>query len=124
MQRSLDEIRSEMFDNQERKQAIMAQAERQNRDLTPEEAEGVLEQFYQMSLAHDYVIKGGVEYARKVLVAAFGPEQAQRMLDVFQEMHGRPAATTEELEEWCSSPAGKAALSEHHDEQGKIDPRQ
>jgi hypothetical protein len=39
MQRSLDEIRSEMFDNQERKQAIMAQAERQNRDLTPEEAE-------------------------------------------------------------------------------------
>ena len=35
--------------------------------LTPEEAEGVLEEFYQMSLAKDYVIKGGMEYARKVL---------------------------------------------------------
>jgi flagellar motor switch protein FliG len=49
--------------------------------LTPEEAEGVLEEFYQMSVAHDYVIRGGVEYARKVLVNAFGPDQAKRMLD-------------------------------------------
>jgi flagellar motor switch protein FliG len=49
--------------------------------LTPEEAEGVLEEFYQMSVAHDYVIKGGVDYARKVLVNAFGPDHAKRMLD-------------------------------------------
>jgi flagellar motor switch protein FliG len=49
--------------------------------LTPEEAEGVLDEFYQMSVAHDYVIKGGVDYARKVLVNAFGPDQAKRMLD-------------------------------------------
>ena len=45
--------------------------------LTPEEAEGVLEEFYQMSVAHDYVVKGGIDYARKVLINAFGPEQAQ-----------------------------------------------
>ncbi len=49
--------------------------------LTPEEAEGVLDEFYQMSVAHDYVIKGGIDYARKVLVNAFGPEHAKRMLD-------------------------------------------
>jgi flagellar motor switch protein FliG len=49
--------------------------------LTPEEAEGVLEEFYQMSVAHDYVIKGGVDYARKVLVNAFGPDHAKRVLD-------------------------------------------
>jgi flagellar motor switch protein FliG len=49
--------------------------------LTPEEAEGVLDEFYQMSVAHDYVIKGGVDYARKVLVNAFGPDHAKRMLD-------------------------------------------
>lgn len=49
--------------------------------LTPEEAEGVLEEFYQMSVAHDYVIKGGVEYAKKVLHTAFGPEQARKILD-------------------------------------------
>src|SRR5260370_22294387 len=49
--------------------------------LTSEEAEGVLEEFYQMSLARDYVIKGGLEYARKLLMNAFGPEQAKKMLD-------------------------------------------
>ena len=49
--------------------------------LTPEEAEGVLEEFYQMTVAHDYVIKGGVEYAKKVLHNAFGAEQARKILD-------------------------------------------
>src|SRR3974390_2620283 len=49
--------------------------------LTPEEAEGVLEEFYQMSVARDYVIKGGIDYARRVLVNAFGSDSAQRMLD-------------------------------------------
>src|SRR5579884_2137879 len=49
--------------------------------LTPEEAEGVLEEFYQMSVAHDYVIKGGVEYAKKVLHNAFGAEQARKIFD-------------------------------------------
>jgi flagellar motor switch protein FliG len=49
--------------------------------LAPEEAEGVLEEFYQMSVAHDYVLKGGVEYARKVLVNAFGPEEARKIYD-------------------------------------------
>ena len=41
----------------------------------------MLEEFYQMSVAHDYVIKGGVEYARKVLINAFGPDQARKMFD-------------------------------------------
>jgi flagellar motor switch protein FliG len=49
--------------------------------LAPEEAEGVLEEFYQMSVAHDYVMRGGVEYARKVLVNAFGPEEARKIYD-------------------------------------------
>lgn len=49
--------------------------------LTPEEAEGVLEEFYQMTVAHDYVIKGGVDYAKKVLDNAFGPEQARKIFD-------------------------------------------
>src|SRR5579875_8350 len=49
--------------------------------LTPEEAEGVLEEFYQMSVAHDSVIKGGVEYAKKVLHNAFGAEQARKIFD-------------------------------------------
>src|ERR1700722_10082039 len=49
--------------------------------LTSEQAEGVLEEFYQMAIAHDYVVKGGIDYARKILISAFGPEQAKKMLD-------------------------------------------
>ena len=48
--------------------------------LTPEQAEGVLEEFYQMSIAHDYVVRGGVDYARKVLNTAFGPEEARKII--------------------------------------------
>ena len=49
--------------------------------VTSEIAESVLEQLHQMSLAHDYVLKGGIEYARKILINAFGPEHARGMLD-------------------------------------------
>src|SRR5580698_9237550 len=49
--------------------------------LTPEEAEGVLDEFHQMMVAHDYVVKGGVEFARKTLTTAFGPDRARRVLD-------------------------------------------
>ena len=36
--------------------------------ITSEQAEAVLDEFYQMIVAHDYVLKGGVEYARKMLI--------------------------------------------------------
>src|SRR4051794_28461509 len=49
--------------------------------ISGEQAEGVLEECYQMVLAHDYVLKGGVDYARKLLITAFGPEQATKMFD-------------------------------------------
>ena len=50
-------------------------------EITPEQAETVLQEFYEMSVARDYVFKGGLEYARKMLVNAFGPESARKLLD-------------------------------------------
>ena len=49
--------------------------------VTAEQAEAVLDEFHQMSLAHDYVLKGGIDYARKLLNAAYGPESARKVLD-------------------------------------------
>src|SRR5438445_11754741 len=49
--------------------------------VTTEQAEAVLEEFHQMSLAHDYVLKGGIDYARKLLHTAYGPDAARRVLD-------------------------------------------
>jgi len=81
--------------------------------LTPEEAEGVLEQFYQMSVAHDYVVKGGVDYARKVLVTAFGPEQAQRMLDRLMKALGNETLSFDALQKTDPQQLSKFIHSEH-----------
>ena len=48
--------------------------------ITSDQADGVLEEFYQMLVARDYVMKGGIDFARKVLVTAFGPESSKKML--------------------------------------------
>jgi len=49
--------------------------------VTSEQAEGVLDEFHQMSLAHDYVLKGGIDFARKLLITTYGPEAAKKVMD-------------------------------------------
>src|SRR6202022_534329 len=49
--------------------------------ISNDQAESVLEEFYQMSMAREYVLKGGIDYAKKILMNAFGPEHAKKMLD-------------------------------------------
>lgn len=49
--------------------------------ITSEMADEVLTEFYQMIVAQDYVLKGGLEYAAKVLESAFGSERAKCLLD-------------------------------------------
>src|SRR6266446_2205743 len=42
------------------------------KSLSGDQVEGVLEEFYNLTLASDYVVSGGFDYARKMLIAAFG----------------------------------------------------
>src|SRR5579863_9947050 len=49
--------------------------------ITSEHAEQLLEEFYQMNLAHDFVVRGGMDYAKKMLHQAFGPEVAKKLFD-------------------------------------------
>lgn len=48
--------------------------------VTPEQAEAVLDEFHQMAMVRDYVVKGGLDHARRMLVNAFGSEAAERIL--------------------------------------------
>jgi flagellar motor switch protein FliG len=41
----------------------------------------VLEEFYNLTLAREYMTLGGIEYARKVLIKSLGPEEARRITD-------------------------------------------
>jgi flagellar motor switch protein FliG len=81
--------------------------------LQPEEAEGVLEEFYQMSVAHDYVIKGGVDYARKVLESAFGPEQARRIFDRLVKTLNTESVSFDALQKTDPQQLAKFIHSEH-----------
>ena len=81
--------------------------------LTSEQAEGVLEEFYQMAVAHDYVVKGGVDYARKVLINAFGPDNAKRMLDRLMKSLGNETLSFDALQKTDPQQLAKFIHSEH-----------
>jgi flagellar motor switch protein FliG len=73
----------------------------------------VLEEFYQMQVARDYVLKGGVDYARKLLQNAFGPEQARRLLDRLMKSLGSESATFDALQKADPQQLAKFIHSEH-----------
>lgn len=81
--------------------------------IPTEHAEAVLEEFYQMSVAHDYVLKGGLDYARKLLVNAFGPEQAKRILDRVLKALGADAASFDALQKADPQQLAKFIHNEH-----------
>jgi len=81
--------------------------------LTPEEAEGVLEEFYSMTVAHDYVIKGGIDYARKLLVNTFGAEPAKKILDRLMKTIGNETVNFDALQKTDPQQLAKFIHSEH-----------
>jgi flagellar motor switch protein FliG len=48
--------------------------------ISPETALGVLEEFHRLAMAGDYITQGGMEYASKLLVKAFGKDGADDLL--------------------------------------------
>jgi flagellar motor switch protein FliG len=66
--------------------------------ITSDLAEEVLSEFYQMLVAQEYVLKGGMDYARKILVNAFGADHARRLLDRVSKAMGSDAASFDALQ--------------------------
>src|SRR5580692_7258924 len=62
------------------------------RSVSSVELESVLEEFHNLMLATDYVVSGGLDYARKMLVAAFGQEDGTRLLEKLPKDLGRPSS--------------------------------
>ena len=81
--------------------------------LSSDQAEHVLEECYQMAVAHDYVVKGGVDYARKVLINAFGPEHAKKMLDRLMKSLGNETLSFDALQKTDPQQLAKFIHSEH-----------
>src|ERR1035437_7288357 len=49
--------------------------------ITAEQAESVREEFHHIANAGDYVARGDIDFARKLLMRAFEPDHARRLLD-------------------------------------------
>ena len=99
------------FDEEE-VQAIGREVARMG-SIPAEQAESVLEEFYQMTLAHDYMLKGGLEYARKLLVNAFGPEHAKKLLDRVIKALGSEVASFDALQKADPQQLAKFIHNEH-----------
>jgi flagellar motor switch protein FliG len=93
-------------------QAIGRELARVN-SITAEQAETVLEEFHQMIMARDYVLKGGVDYARKILINAFGPEHAKKLLDRLMATIGGDVASFDALQKADPQQLAKFVHSEH-----------
>ena len=81
--------------------------------ITSEQAELVLEECYNVALAHDYILKGGIDYARKILTNTFGTEQAKRMLDRMMKSLGNEVANFDALQKADPSQLAKFIHNEH-----------
>ena len=81
--------------------------------ISSEQAEEVLDEFYQMTVAKDYVLKGGIDYARKVLMSAFGPEQAKKLLDRLMKTMSSDLASFDALQKADPGQLAKFIHNEH-----------
>lgn len=76
-------------------------------------AEAVLEEFYQLTAARDYVIKGGIDYAKTMLQNAFGPETAKKLMDRLIRAMGSDAVTFDAIQKADPQQLAKFLHNEH-----------
>jgi flagellar motor switch protein FliG len=81
--------------------------------ITAEQAEAVLEEFHQLSLAGDYVARGGIDYARKLLLRAFDPDHAKRLLDRLAKALGADASSFDAIQKADPQQLAKFIHNEH-----------
>lgn len=77
-----EDMASEVFRYLEEDEVQLVSKELASLQRVPAEVtDNVVEEFHQLLLAQSYVATGGVDYAKRLLVKAYGPEIAKRLLD-------------------------------------------
>jgi flagellar motor switch protein FliG len=81
--------------------------------ISSEQAEGILNEFHHLSTAGDYVARGGIEFARKLLQRAFNPDTAKRMLERLTRALGADASSFDAIEKADPQQLAKFIHNEH-----------
>ena len=82
--------------------------------VTPQQAEKTLQELHELSKAHEYLTSGGVEYAKRLLNNAFGPERAGRMIDkVIRSVGNETVLTFDSLQKGDPQQVSKFIQGEH-----------
>jgi flagellar motor switch protein FliG len=81
--------------------------------IAADSAEQLLEEFYQMNLAHELVVRGGLDYAKKMLHQAFGPEVAKKLFDRLSKSVGGEFASLDLLQKVDPQQLAKFIHNEH-----------
>ncbi len=81
--------------------------------ISSEQAEDVLNEFHHISTAGDYVARGGIDFARKLLQRAFSPDMAKRLLDRLTKTLGSEAASFDAIQKADPQQLAKFIHNEH-----------
>lgn len=81
--------------------------------ISSEQAESVLNEFHHLSAAGDYVARGGMEFARKLLTRAFTPDVAKRILERLSKALGADAASFDAIQKADPQQLAKFIHNEH-----------
>ena len=81
--------------------------------VSPEQAEKTLQDFHELSLAHDYLVTGGIDYAKRVLNSAFGVDRARSIIDRLVKSLGDELSTFDSLQKADPQQVAKFIQSEN-----------
>lgn len=92
---------------------VVTQAVARIPNINAEQADNILEEFYQMTLAQEFIVKGGLDYAKKMLMTAFGPETTKRLMDRLSKALGSDVASFDALQRADPQQLAKFIHNEH-----------
>ncbi len=81
--------------------------------VTTEQAENTLQEMHEMAMAHEYLVQGGIDYAKRVLSSAFGPERSRLLIDRLMKSLGEEVATFDSLQRADPQQVAKFIQGEH-----------
>ncbi len=81
--------------------------------INAEQAGDVLDEFQQIATAGHYVVRGGLEYARNMLVGAFGQEAGRRLLERLSKTMTSESASFDALQKADPQQLAKFVHNEH-----------